>query len=168
MVERFQLLRSKLGKPWLVQLAIGGKRKIKEMFKACPMEMNELHTKANLNIIPFGSYDCLIVMDWLDQHHVILDYYNKAFTCLDEQGNLRTVQGIPRVVTIREIVALKLKKIYKKGCQVFATHMEEEPVYKVPSIEDYTVLKEFEDVFKEISRLPPKREIKFSINLMSG
>ena len=38
----------------------------------------------------------------------------------------------------------------------------------VPSVEYCVVLKEFEDVFKEISRLPPKREIKFSINLMSG
>jgi hypothetical protein len=49
-------------------------------------------------------------MDWLDEHHVVLDCYNKAFTCLDEQANLRTVQGIPRVVTIREVSALHLKK----------------------------------------------------------
>jgi hypothetical protein len=150
MVERFQLSRSKLGKPWLVQLATGEKRKINEMVKACPMEMNGLCTKVDLNIIPLGSYDCLIGMDWLDQHHVVLDYYNKAFTCLDEQGNLRTVQGIPRVVTIREISALQLKKSYRKGCQVFAVHMEEAPMDKVPSVEDCAVLKEFEDVFKEI------------------
>jgi hypothetical protein len=76
------------------------------MVKSCPMEMNGLCTKVDLNIIHLGSYDCLIGMDWLDQHHVVLDYYNKVFTYLDEQGNLRTVQGIPRVVTIREISAL--------------------------------------------------------------
>jgi hypothetical protein len=46
MVERFQLPRSKLGKPWLVQLATGEKRKINEMVKACPMEMNGLRTKS--------------------------------------------------------------------------------------------------------------------------
>jgi hypothetical protein len=38
----------------------------------------------------------------------------------------------------------------------------------VSNIEDYAVLKEFEDVFKEIPRLPPKRDIDFSINLMPG
>jgi hypothetical protein len=37
-VETFQLLRIKLGKPWLVLLAIGEKRKINDMVKACPME----------------------------------------------------------------------------------------------------------------------------------
>jgi hypothetical protein len=34
--------------------------------------------------------------------------------------------------------------------------MEETHKYKVPSIEDYTVLKNFEDVFKEILGFPPK------------
>jgi hypothetical protein len=151
-----------------VQLATGAKRKINEMVKACPLEMNGLRTKVDLNIIPLGSYDCLIGMDWLDEHHVVLDCYNKAFTCLDEQGNLRSVQGIPRVVTIREVSALQLKKSYRKGCQVFTMHMEEAPKDKVPSVEDCTVLKEYEDVFKEISGLPPKRDIDFSINLMPG
>jgi hypothetical protein len=40
-------------------------------------------------------------MDWLDEHHVVLDCYNKEFTFLDEQGNLRSVQGITRAMTIR-------------------------------------------------------------------
>jgi hypothetical protein len=35
MVERFQLSRSKLGKYWMVQLAIGEKKKINEIVKAC-------------------------------------------------------------------------------------------------------------------------------------
>jgi hypothetical protein len=101
MVERFHLSRSKIEKPWLVQLAIGKKRKIKEKVKACPLEMNGLHTKVDLNIIPLSSYDLLIGMDWLDEHHAFLDFYNKEFTCLYEQGNLRSIQGIPRAATIR-------------------------------------------------------------------
>jgi hypothetical protein len=44
--------------------------------------------------------------------------------------------------------------------------MEDTPKDKVPNIEDYAVLKEFEDVFKEIPGFPPKRDIDFSINLM--
>jgi hypothetical protein len=38
----------------------------------------------------------------------------------------------------------------------------------VSNIEYYAVLKEFDDIFKEIPRLPPKRDIDFSINLMFG
>jgi hypothetical protein len=46
--------------------------------------------------------------------------------------------------------------------------MEEVPKDKVKNIEDHAVLKYFEDVFKEIPRLPLKRNIDFSINLMPG
>jgi len=137
MVETFNLLRRKLRKPWLIQLDIEEKRKTNEMVKACPMEMNGLRTKDDLNIIPLGLYDCLIGMDWLDQHHAFLDYYNKKFTCLYEQNKLRSIQGIPRDVTIIKISALQLKKFYRKGCQVFA----EAPMDKLPSVEDCVVLK---------------------------
>jgi hypothetical protein len=44
--------------------------------------------------------------------------------------------------------------------------MEETPKDKVPNLEDYAVLEDFEDVFKEVSGLPPKRDIDFSANLM--
>jgi hypothetical protein len=37
---------------------------------------------------------------------------------------------------------------------------------KEPSLEDYPVLKEYEDVFEELPRLPLKRDIDFSIELM--
>jgi len=48
-----------------------------------------------------------------------------------------------------------LKKVYRKGCQIFAAHMEEAPKDKVSNLEDHAVLKDFEDVFKEISGLLP-------------
>ena len=87
---------------------------------------------------------------------------------MDKEGNLRKVQGIPRVVTIREISALQLKKCYRKGCQIFAAYLEETPKDKVPNLEDYAVLENFEDVFNEVPGLPQMRDIDFSINLMPG
>jgi hypothetical protein len=68
-------------------LAIGTKRKVTELVKSYSIDMNGLSTKAELNVLPLGSYDFLIGMDWLDQHHALLDYHNKRFTCLDEEGN---------------------------------------------------------------------------------
>jgi hypothetical protein len=39
---------------------------------------------------------------------------------------------------------------------------------KGPSLEDFSVLQKFEDVFQEILGFPPKREIDFSIDLVPG
>jgi hypothetical protein len=124
-VESFHLIRRKHEKSWLVKLAIGTKRKVMGLVKSCPVDMSGLSTKADLNLLLLGSYDYLIGMDWLDPHHAILECQNKAFTLLDEEGNQRVIQGIPRVSTIREISAMQLKKCYRKGCQLFASHVGE-------------------------------------------
>ena len=53
-VDECKLGKVKHDKPWLVQLAIGTKQKVSEIVKYC---------KVNLNMLPLGSYDILIVMD---------------------------------------------------------------------------------------------------------
>jgi hypothetical protein len=78
--------------------------------------MNVHNTKVDVNIIHLGSDDCLIHMDWLEKHHVILDCYNMTITCLDEEGKQGKVQGIPRALGVQEIFAMQLKKSFKKGC----------------------------------------------------
>jgi hypothetical protein len=83
-VERFHLKKSNLEKSSLVQLATRTKRKINEIVKGCSINLNGLNTIVDLNIIQLGSYDILIGMDWLEKHHVVLDFHNKTFPCLDE------------------------------------------------------------------------------------
>jgi hypothetical protein len=39
---------------------------------------------------------------------------------------------------------------------------------KSPSLEEFLVLHEFEDIFGEIPCFPPKRDIDFSIDLIPG
>lgn len=63
---------------------------------------------------------------------------------------------------------MKMKNLFRKACDIYPTHMEEEFKDKVPKIQDHLVLKEYEDVFGDIPWFPPKRDIKFSINLILG
>ena len=58
--------------------------------------MDGLVTCADLNVLPLGSIDVLIGMDWLEAHRAKLDCYNKTFECLDEECNLRVVKGFPK------------------------------------------------------------------------
>jgi hypothetical protein len=73
-VEIFHFKRSKHKKYWLVKLATGDKRKINELVKDCLIDMNGLNTKVDIDIIPLGSFDYLIRIDWLEKHNVVLDY----------------------------------------------------------------------------------------------
>jgi hypothetical protein len=107
-------------------------------------------------------------MDWLDMHHVILDFYNKIFTCLDEEGKQKTMEGIPSPISLRDISSLDMRRCFRKGCQLHATHVEELANCKIPSFEEFIVLQWYAYVFEEILGLPPKRDIYFSIDLMFG
>jgi hypothetical protein len=82
-------------------------------------------------------------MDRLEKHHDFLDCYNKRITWLDEEGKQGNIQGIPRAIAVRDISTMHLKKIFRKGGQMFAAYVEEETEDKVVSIEDHPVLRDF-------------------------
>ena len=63
-----------------VQLATSTKRKVSELVRDFDVDMNDFPAKIDLNILPIGSYDVLISMDWLEQHHLILNSLNK-YSC---------------------------------------------------------------------------------------
>ena len=105
-VEICSFEKVKHGKSWLVQLATRTKRKVSEVVEKCPLVMNGLITCVYLNVLPLGSYDVLIGMDWLEAHRVKLDYYNKNFECTDEEGNPVVVKGIPKVILVRQVLAM--------------------------------------------------------------
>ena len=93
-------------KSWLVHLATRTKRKVSEVVEKCPLIMNGLITCVDLNVLLLGSYDFLIGMDWLEDHRVKLDCYNKTFECLDEEGKSSIVKGIPKVISVRQVSAI--------------------------------------------------------------
>jgi hypothetical protein len=101
----------------------------------------------------------------LDKYHAVLDFHNKTFACLDDEGKESTLQGIPRPISIREILALQLERCLSKGCKLYAAHVEETTKTKGSSLEYFSVLQEFEDD-KEIPGLSSKRDIYFSIDLV--
>ena len=105
-VEICAFKKLKNNKSWLVQLATGTKRKVSEVVEKCPLVMDGLVTYVDLNVLPLGSYDILIGMDWLEVHRVELDYYRNNFECMDEEGKPRVVRGIPKVIFVRHISAM--------------------------------------------------------------
>ena len=103
---------------------------------------------------------------------MILNCYEKTFTCINKDGKPISVKGIPRKRTIRHIFALQLKRAIRKCCKAYAVMVtNEENLNNIDKLklEDIPVLKEYADVFlEEIMGLPPKRELDFTIELILG
>jgi len=62
----------------------------------------------------------------------------------------------------------KWRNIPEKGCHLYLIHAEDLVVGEQVHIEDYLILQELYDIFKEILGLPPKRDIDFAIDLIPG
>ena len=85
--------------------------------------MSQFKTQVNLNVLPLGSYDIFIGMDWMQKYKVVLNCFEKTFACLDDKGERVTYKGIPRKVSVRQISALQMKKVVWKGCKFFVVHV---------------------------------------------
>jgi hypothetical protein len=130
-------------KPWLVQLAIGTKRKVVELIPTCQFIKDGFPTQATLNILPLGSYDLFIGMDCLSAYKTKLDCYHKTLECVNEEGRKITLQGIQKPVSVRQISTLQMKKYCRKGCPLYAIHVLEFVEDDRPNLEDHPILREY-------------------------
>ena len=163
-VDSNKLKKTRHEKAWLVQLETGTKRKVSDFIFDCEFILGGQNTKTNLDILPLGSYDVIIGMDWLERHKEVLDCYEKSLKYKDKNDTTRTVQGIQKPISVRQISAIQFKKCMRKGCQIYTIHVTNLlGKENKPSLEDFVILHDFRDVFiDEILELSPRREIDLS------
>eukprot|EP00253_Pinus_taeda_P019034 PITA_19034 len=138
-VERCKLQSTKFKNPWLVQLATGAKRRVGAKIKDCSFTIAGQPVMADLNVLPLGSYDILIEMDWLEKHWSLVDS-NQLAKCVRKGCQIYAVQV------------------------GYADSKD-----KTAILNNIPVIQEFTDVFpEEIPGLPPKRNIDFTIELVPG
>ena len=118
-----------------------------------------------MNVLPLGSYDMIICMDWLEKYKVIFNFFDKTFTYVDEDQIFRKVEGVIKPVSLRKIFSMQFKRFRRKACKMYAVRV----IDLIPSegqtqVKDHPILSKFRVVFlEEISELPPQREIDFFI-----
>jgi hypothetical protein len=70
---------------------------------------------------------------------------------------------------MRGVSTLQMKKYCRKGCPLYAIQVLESVKDDRSSLEDHPIIREYRDVFpEEVSGLPLRRDIDFSIELELG
>jgi hypothetical protein len=106
-------------------------------------------TQATLNVLPLGSYDLLIGMDWMATHKAKLECYHKTLGCVSKEGKRITLQGIQKPISVRQISALQMRKYCRKGCPLYAIQVLNTIEGDKPNPDDHPILREYRDVFPE-------------------
>ena len=69
--------------------------------------------------------------------------------------------------SIQLISVMKAQSLLKKGCEGYLAYILGDD--KDVKLEDIPIVRDFPDVFpEELTRLPPKRDVEFTIELVSG
>ncbi|GKE18180.1 putative reverse transcriptase domain-containing protein [Tanacetum coccineum] len=124
----------------------------------------------NIDLMPveLGSFDVIIDMDWLANHHAVIVYDEKIVRIpygdevLIVQGD-RGGKGEKSKLSI--ISCTKTQKYIKRGCLIFLAQVmknETEDKSKEEQLEDMPTVQDFLKVFPEdLPGLPPTRQVEF-------
>nr|XP_027186082.1 uncharacterized protein LOC105852844 [Cicer arietinum] len=155
-----------LEEPLVVAKPVGGNLLAKSVYRSCDINIDGKVLPVDLVVIDLVDFDAILGMDWLALHHATLDCQNKMVKFEIPGQSVFSLQGDRCWVPHNQISALIASKLMRRGCQAYLvlvrdTQVAEEELEKIP------IACEFPNVFpEELPRLPPDREIEFSIDLV--
>nr|GEX05136.1 putative reverse transcriptase domain-containing protein [Tanacetum cinerariifolium] len=123
--------------------------------------------KIDLMPIELGTFDVIIVMDWLVELDAII-MCGKKVVHVPYKNKTLVVEGDRGASRLKVISCIKARKFIKRGSQLFVAYVtEKEPQEK--QIEDVHVIRDFPEVFPDdFLGLPPPRQVEFRIDLVPG
>ncbi|XP_024171872.1 uncharacterized protein LOC112177859 [Rosa chinensis] len=118
---------------------------------ACPIVICGRDFSTVLIVIPDHTYDVILGIDWLRPNHAMIDCFEMVVSF--------HIPGQPvfRYRCLRSDTAMRAGVL---------AHLESMSSTSV--IAEISVVSEYIDVFQEIPRLPPKREVEFAIDVIPG
>lgn len=165
--------------PWTVKVSVanGAELQCTKEVPDCQWYTQGHEFASTFKVLPLGSYDVILGMDWLEYPSPMLNDWLRHCMQIEDRGGTITLQGVTaRQPTCSVLSSLQLASIQKNSAvafvvqlqfaedseQLIAIHTEELP----PEVAQ--ILLEYEDLFMEPTELPPRRECDHKIPLMQG
>ncbi len=86
---------------------------------SCVLGLVSFVTTVELCVIPLGSYDAVLGMDWLNACATKIDYRCKRVQCVDDFGVNVELIGIQKPISLHMISVIQLKRCMQHKCQLF-------------------------------------------------
>nr|GEZ71266.1 putative reverse transcriptase domain, aspartic peptidase domain protein [Tanacetum cinerariifolium] len=132
----------------------------------CPLRVGDDIRFANLLPLEMSDFDIILGMDWLTEHRATIDCHSKRVIFGDLNNPEFIYHGSRPGKPIKIISALKARTLISHGCEGFLASIKDTSL-DGPRLESHLVVRNFPDVFPdELPRLPPEREVEFTIELI--
>ncbi|XP_047153516.1 uncharacterized protein LOC124825023 [Vigna umbellata] len=131
----------------------------------CPIEVEGRIFKVNLICLPLQGLKVILGMDWLAANHILIDCGEKKVIFPSEEEELSLTVGQLRIDIMEGVSCF----LVMSHVDVVPKELQYDRSVNGKQNGDRSVVNKFMDVFpKEVPRLPPQREVEFSIDLVSG
>ncbi|GJU72905.1 putative reverse transcriptase domain-containing protein [Tanacetum coccineum] len=166
---------STLDVSYAVELADGRIVETYTLLRGCTLGL--LGHPFNIDLMPVKQeiFDVIIGMDWLSRYHAVI-ICDKKVVCISHANKMLEIQGDGCIsgekLRLSIISCTKTQKYIQKGCQVFLAQVMEkkaEDKSEEKRLEDVSTIRDFPEVFpKDLTGLPPMRQVEFQIDLVPG
>ncbi|GKA74974.1 putative reverse transcriptase domain-containing protein [Tanacetum coccineum] len=160
---------------YAVELADGRISETNTVLRGCTLGL--LGHPFNIDLMPveLGSFDAIIGMDWLANHHAVIVCdekvvripYGDEVLIVQDNGDSRRDKSKMSIIS-----CTKTHKYVERGCLIFlaqVTKKEIENESEEKRLEDVPTVQNFLEVFPEdLPGLPPTRQVEFQIDLVPG
>ncbi|KAJ0513478.1 putative transcription factor interactor and regulator CCHC(Zn) family [Helianthus annuus] len=152
----------------VVELANGKSLEATHIVQGCNLILAGQTFSIDLIPIVLGSFDIVIGMDWLSQHHAEILCKEKIVRIPLSGKEPLEVQGDKSGAVVGIISFLKAQKCLRKGHTAILALVTDAST-KEKKLEDIPVVRDFPQVFPEdLPGLPPHRQVEFQIELAPG
>ncbi|GKE25405.1 putative reverse transcriptase domain-containing protein [Tanacetum coccineum] len=133
---------------YVIEVADGKKVEVDRIIRDCKLELGTSLFTIDLIPLGHGSFDVIVVMDWLSEHKAEIVCHEKVVRIPLESGDILHVQGERTPGISKALSNVKVDE---------------------PKVSDISVVQDFVEVFPEyLSGLPPQRQVEFRIDLVPG
>ena len=147
-----------------VSSPLGAKVSVDQICRGCKLEISWIQLTVDLRVIDMSEFGVILGMDLLMEHRVVIDYDRRRVTTYTPDGNCFMFQGDKHDVLPQVVYNSRWHGQLMGWLASITLENEVRQELGLPR----TVF-EYEDIFlDELPRLPPQRDVDFTIELHPG
>nr|GEY35972.1 putative reverse transcriptase domain-containing protein [Tanacetum cinerariifolium] len=156
-----------------VKLADGQIIEVNTVIRVCTLNFLNRPFNIDLMRVELGSFDVIVVMDWLKTYHAVIVCDEKIVRVpFRNETLIIRCDGSNNENQLNIISCTKTRKYLLKGYPVFLANITTKMTKdksEEKRLEDVPIIRDFSEVFpKDLPGLPPTRKVKFQIDLIPG
>ncbi|XP_076949361.1 uncharacterized protein LOC143621982 [Bidens hawaiensis] len=158
--------RSKLGNSFTVEVANGKTISNDSVIRGYTLNLNDYDISIDLIPMQLGSFDIIVSMDWLAQHHVEIVCFEKYIRIPLDDGRILRIFSEKPSKGLKFMSCTQAQIYLRKKYKAFLSTVVEKKSEK-KAIKDIPMVRDFPKVFPgDVSGLPPTHEVEFRIDLV--